>query len=291
MSRNLVARITVAAIAIPAIIWIIYEGDWWLFGMVTLLAIAAMLEFLLAEGYRPHQLLFWLGLLPVGYVMYSLGQVLIRKGDKFDLITITYSSLAALIPLAGLLVLGMIFAVGHLSPGRLFEKYTRLVWGIAYVSLLYPVVLLIGQSHRMDGGAVVSGGNLLLFLFAVLWIGDTAAMAVGSKWGRHKLAPTVSPHKTVEGFVGGLLGAVLVGVVMMFWKFESTAWYYVLTLALGCSFFGQLGDLVESMWKRSLGIKDSSSIIPGHGGVLDRFDSLLFAAPFMYFFLPIMISQ
>jgi len=71
---------------------------------------------------------------------------------------------------------------------------------------------------------------------------------------------------------------------MIFWKFSSVPWHHVLIIALGCSFFGQLGDLAESMWKRSVGIKDSSAIIPGHGGVLDRFDSLLFAAPFMYIY-------
>jgi phosphatidate cytidylyltransferase len=130
-----------------------------------------------------------------------------------------------------------------------------------------------------------SGGDLLLFLFGVLWVGDTAAMGVGKWLGRHKLAPAVSPNKTVEGFIGGFVGALAVGLLMAFWKFGQLPLYHVLFMALGCSLFGQLGDLVESMWKRSLGIKDSSDIIPGHGGVLDRFDSLLFAAPFMYGYL------
>jgi phosphatidate cytidylyltransferase len=125
----------------------------------------------------------------------------------------------------------------------------------------------------------------LLFLFGLLWIGDTAAMGIGSWLGRHKLAPTVSPNKTVEGFIGGLAGAVAVGLLMHFWRLPQIGLGHILIIALGCSLFGQLGDLVESMWKRSLGIKDSSRVIPGHGGVLDRSDSLLFATPFMYFYL------
>ena len=166
----------------------------------------------------------------------------------------------------------------------LFLSHSRLLWGFTYIIFLYPFVYAINGVYFGGGLASAGGGDRMLFLFAVLWVGDTAAMWIGSAVGKHKLAPTVSPNKTIEGFVGGLLGALAVGVLMIFWKFSSVSWYHVLLIALGCSFFGQLGDLVESMWKRSLGIKDSSAIIPGHGGVLDRFDSLLFAAPFMWLY-------
>jgi phosphatidate cytidylyltransferase len=148
--------------------------------------------------------------------------------------------------------------------------------------VLYGLTFYLGAFKSQS--LPVSGGDRLLFLFGLLWVGDTTAMWVGSALGRHKLAPTVSPNKTVEGFVGGILGALAIGVVMIFWRLDAIPWYHVLIIAFGCSIFGQLGDLVESMWKRSLGIKDSSAIIPGHGGVLDRFDSLLFAAPFMLFY-------
>jgi phosphatidate cytidylyltransferase len=151
------------------------------------------------------------------------------------------------------------------------------MWGLAYVGFLYPIV------YALD--AFARNGDLFFFLFGILWVGDTAAMAVGKNLGRHKLAPTVSPNKTVEGFVGGLIGAACIGVLMNFWLFPQAGLENLLLVAVGCSLFGQVGDLAESMWKRSLGIKDSSAIIPGHGGVLDRFDSLLFAAPFMYFWV------
>jgi phosphatidate cytidylyltransferase len=131
---------------------------------------------------------------------------------------------------------------------------------------------------------------LLLFLFALLWVGDTCAMGFGKWLGKHKLAPGVSPNKTVEGFIGGIIGAVAIGVLMYYWKFHQMPFVHIMAISVGCSIFGQLGDLVESMWKRSLGIKDSSNIIPGHGGVLDRFDSLLFAAPFMYFYLVYVVT-
>ena len=150
--------------------------------------------------------------------------------------------------------------------------------------MLYPYVYLVGSGQHQIMGTSIQSGDWLLFLFGLLWVGDTAAMGVGKWIGKHKLAPAVSPNKTVEGFFGGIVGAVVIGVIMYLWKFSDISFTHVLAIAVGCSVFGQLGDLVESMWKRSLGIKDSSAIIPGHGGVLDRFDSLLFAAPFMYYY-------
>ena len=283
MSRNLIARLLVAAVAIPVILWICYQGGQWLFGMILLFAVVGMIEFLWAEGFRPGQVPFWLALLTVAAaLLFSI------QGDHYDERVdpmFWYATvLGFLLPIFFVLT-ALIVVCGRQSASELFVKHSRLVWGVCYVAFLYPVVFLLGY-YGLDGAVpyLPSGGDSLLFLFAILWIGDTAAMWIGSAVGKHKLAPTVSPNKTIEGFVGGLLGALLVGVLMIFWKFSSVSWYHVLLIALGCSFFGQLGDLVESMWKRSLGIKDSSAIIPGHGGVLDRFDSLLFAAPFMWFY-------
>jgi phosphatidate cytidylyltransferase len=155
---------------------------------------------------------------------------------------------------------------------------------VVYVGLLYPIVYLVGS-----GIGPHSGGDLLLFLFGIIWVGDTAAMEIGRRIGKHKLSPSISPNKSVEGFVSGLIGAALIAVLLHFWKLESIPLYHLIIIALGCSLFGQLGDLVESMWKRSLNIKDSSTVIPGHGGVLDRFDSLLFAAPFLYAYFRIVL--
>jgi len=190
--------------------------------------------------------------------------------------------------LGGFFVLtSLMHAVGKRPASDLFERQSRLFWGVSYIAVLYPFVYWCGQGFRD-----VSGGDRLLLLFGLLWIGDTAAMGVGKWLGRHKLAPSVSPNKTVEGFIGGIVGAVAVGLVVHVWRLESSQFFTLsdaVLLSVGCSVFGQLGDLVESMWKRSVGIKDSSAIIPGHGGVLDRFDSLLFAAPFMYFYFWLLV--
>ena len=277
MSKNLLARIIVAAIFIPTILWISYQGGWWLFGMLGMFVIIAIIEFLYNEGVRPNQVLYWISLLTV-IMLFANGtsEFMMRR------LTFTQSEVlasTAIIPLSGVffLISGMILTAGKESATALFTRHCRLLWGIVYVGLLYPIVFLVGL-----GVGNYIGGDLLIFLLGIIWIGDTAAMEIGKRFGKNKLAPSISPNKSVEGFVAGFFGAALVAVLMHYWKFPSITLLHLLVIAIGCSLFGQLGDLVESMWKRSLNIKDSSSIIPGHGGILDRFDSLLFAAPFMY---------
>lgn len=271
MSRNLASRIAVASVAIPAILWISFQGGWWLVGMISVLALTAAVEFLTAEGYRPKDLLFWPILIAVAV---NILQVELRGSEVMALATML------MVLVFMFLAVGCGLALSRQEASALFTRYTRLFWGACYLALMYPFVVLVGR-----GTDSLAGGYWLLFLFAILWVGDTAAMAGGKMFGRHKLAPKISPNKTVEGFFSGLVGAAIVGVAALFWKFSSIDTAHIFALALGCSVVGQMGDLVESMWKRSLNLKDSSAIIPGHGGMLDRFDSLLFAAPFMYMYI------
>ncbi len=268
MSKNLILRISVALIAIPSILWICYQDELWLKGMIVVFAVIAMAEFLWQEGYRPKNFLAWYALFTVFWISLNANPY---KGSSEAFVLF-------------LLISGMTFAVGKETPEKLYTKFIRLVFGVAYVGFLYTFVYKAAFDLDMSLATFGSSGDWMLFLFSILWVGDSAALLIGKAFGKHKLAPSVSPNKTIEGFVGGLLGAILVGVGMYFWKFNWLEWYEVLPLAIGCSIFGQLGDLLESMWKRSLNIKDSSNLIPGHGGMLDRFDSLLFAAPFMYYY-------
>jgi phosphatidate cytidylyltransferase len=255
--------------------------------MVLLFSFLAAIEFFTREDFRPKGLLFWLGLTTVILMVLSAAGILPwltgnQSADPgLDFLYRTIPVFAIFFLLSGVAIV-----TGNESPAELFKRHSRLVWGVAYIGLLYPFVFALGdQLPKILSLTWLSGGDLLLFLFGILWVGDTTAMWIGSAIGKRKLAPAVSPNKTVEGFLGGLVGAVAVGILMSFWLFEPVRLYHLLLIAVGCSVFGQLGDLVESMWKRSLGIKDSSSIIPGHGGILDRFDSLLFAAPFMYAYM------
>ena len=130
----------------------------------------------------------------------------------------------------------------------------------------------------------MSGCCVPLSIFLNVWITDTAAMEIGKRWGKHKLAPNISPNKTVEGSIAGTLAAViLVSVYAVLVLGINIGIAIIMTLI--ASVLGQVGDLLESALKRWAGVKDSGKILPGHGGILDRFDSMLLSAPFVYIIL------
>jgi phosphatidate cytidylyltransferase len=129
------------------------------------------------------------------------------------------------------------------------------------------------------------GEWLIFFLLLVTWASDTAAYYVGTFYGRHRVAPTISPKKTVEGLVGGLIGAIIVAYAVRWWFLPELSGLDCLILGTLLTITGLWGDLTESAMKRSVGIKDSGGILPGHGGMLDRLDSLLFTAPAFYYYV------
>lgn len=152
-----------------------------------------------------------------------------------------------------------------------------LVFGVLYVGLTLGTLLPIR--------ALPDGQELIFFLFLVTWAGDTGAYYAGMTLGRHKLAPVISPNKTIEGLIGGLLLAMLVSFVARMWFLPSFSPADCLAAGLLLTGAGVVGDLTESVLKRSVGVKDSGGIIPAHGGMLDRLDSFLFAAPVFYYYV------
>jgi phosphatidate cytidylyltransferase len=161
-------------------------------------------------------------------------------------------------------------------PGALRWAGARLA-GVVYIAvpLSYLIVL-----RRTDLGAW-----WILFLFTVIWLNDTFAFCVGRLAGRRKLCPWISPMKTVEGAAGGLAGGVVGALVFTRYVNLGAGTVEVIVLALVTGLLCILGDLVESVIKRGAGVKDTGALIPGHGGVLDRIDSMLFAVPFMYYYI------
>jgi phosphatidate cytidylyltransferase len=148
--------------------------------------------------------------------------------------------------------------------------------GVLYVGLLLPHFIWL---HRLDGGP-----GWVAFVIAVGMAGDTGGYFIGHAFGRRRLIPRVSPGKTVEGAVGVLLGSALGAVFANLLFLRARPWSEIIALAIFLGVIGQLGDLSESVMKRSFGAKESGWIFPGHGGVLDRIDSLLFPVSFVYYY-------
>ncbi len=146
------------------------------------------------------------------------------------------------------------------------------VFGALYTGVLFSSIVAI-RSATGD----IDGFLLSLGIFGSTWVNDTFAYAVGRAFGRHKMAPRISPNKSWEGFFAGLLGSALVWALLALWGVCDITWPMALSCALGTGISSTIGDLFESRIKRGVGVKDSGTLMPGHGGMLDRSDSILFA--------------
>ena len=180
------------------------------------------------------------------------------------------------------LILGSLFSFLHWIPSfpkqnRFFEFMGKQIVSLWYLPLFFPFFVLI----RADA----QGISWIFFLLAVNAAGDIGAFYVGRNLGRHKLAPMISPQKTIEGSIGGLAANILVTWILKETLFTRYSWLPMVSLGLTIGIVSQVGDLLESMFKRTARVKDSGSILPGHGGFLDRVDSLLLPAPIVYFFI------
>jgi phosphatidate cytidylyltransferase len=180
----------------------------------------------------------------------------------------------------------LLLAISAILVSRLFStRHLRqsltdsavLAFGILYVGLTL--------GHLLMTRALPEGGFLIFYLVLVTWAGDTGAYYAGITLGRTKLAPVVSPNKTVEGLLGGLLFALVAAIAARAWFLPSLTVMDCVATAFLLNAAGVLGDLSESMLKRSVGVKDSGTLLPAHGGMLDRLDSLLFTAPAFYYYV------
>ncbi len=162
--------------------------------------------------------------------------------------------------------------------------------GIIYLGLLASSILLIREFFNKSEILYSEGGYLIISIMVSIWVCDSAAFFIGSAIGKHKLFPRVSPNKSWEGAVAGFVFAIAGMVISKFFILNYLSWQDIIVFGIIVGTIGQLGDLVESLIKRDAKVKDSSSIIPGHGGIFDRFDSLLLTAPVVYLYLFFFVS-
>ncbi len=187
---------------------------------------------------------------------------------------------AATLPLAGISILFLLFALIFLFRLPEIEQAARDIayatLGLIYIPLLLMHLVLLRQTHY--------GVQWLFVIMLIVMTNDSAAYYTGSWFGKHRLYPRVSPKKSIEGALGGLCGSCVGTMLARATFFPQLTIMDALATAIVIGMLGQTGDLFESLLKRSFGVKDSGSIIPGHGGVLDRLDSIIFAAPATYYY-------
>lgn len=311
---NLAIRVLVALVGIPAIVGLVYLGGYPFFLFIALVGTLALREFYdlaKAKGARPQE---WMGLTLGVLVMAVFLHAKLSNG-----ILTFFSTRGIALPAPTMsqsfLILFLVFI-----PLMLIRELTRnagsallnisvSVTGVLYVSMFFgsliglrelfipadfPVFQFFGGTGAETPASVVDqidrwGVATVLSLFASIWVCDSAAYFAGRAFGKHKLFPRVSPNKTWEGAIAGFVGAVATFLIAR----STVIPYMTFTNAVVCGtivgVFGQIGDLAESLLKRDAGVKDSSSLIPGHGGVLDRFDSVMFVAPLVFVYLDFVV--
>jgi phosphatidate cytidylyltransferase len=254
---SFISRIAVAAVLLPIVLGVVWLGGWWLFGLAVVGGLLALHELYgIGRGLRPIVL--------GGYV----GLVLTLLGAQLDGPTWVLAGILATIP-AALLVFFVSSARQNAVAG-----FSVTVLGVVWVGG--------GLAHLMLVRDLPRDGRLLVFtILLTVFADDTAAFFAGRAIGRHRLAPAISPGKSWEGFVAGTLAGVAVTFFALYEQDVVTTGESLL-LGLAITLAATLGDLFESAVKRDLGVKDSGRLLAGHGGVLDRVDSLLWAGPAAY---------
>jgi phosphatidate cytidylyltransferase len=278
MSSGTGKRILTAAILIPIVVVAIWFGPTWLIAIVSAaVAVLALWEFFsVAEHQGFHAYRLWTSLAAVGIVgqqfyasrmasIVNLGDILVRA-PRINLEMVLFA-----------FVLGIAaISIGTSRPmSEVLPAISVSAAGLLFIVLPFSTVVRL---HGVD----TLGPMLLLFTLVIVWVGDSVAYFVGRSIGRWKLAPEVSPNKTWEGAIANFLGALLVAAIFGYWS-RIPPVHMLIMASLG-SIAGQVGDLFESAWKRSASVKDSGSILPGHGGMLDRIDALILAAPAVWYY-------
>ncbi|MBM4177801.1 MAG: phosphatidate cytidylyltransferase [Ignavibacteria bacterium] len=275
---NMVKRILVGLVGIPATVAFIFSHQLAFSALVIPLTTLALLEFYkLAESKHavPNKFLGIAGsiVLQILFLMYTVSTPATAAS------ILVYLTVAAI----GFVLLTLASEMFRAQENALLNT-SLTVFGVAYVTVCLSMLMMIRSNVNVSG---FDGASLTMTLFAGVWMCDSAAYFAGLAFGKHKLFPRVSPEKTWEGAIGGGLAAIAIVIGMFAWLMPDVELIHALAIGLIIAVFGPIGDLAESWLKRDAVVKDSSRIIPGHGGILDRFDSMLFVAPIVVIYLVI----
>ncbi len=269
---ELTIRVLVALVGIPLLLGVILQGDIYFFSVIVLIAAISQWEiYKILQCKKIHVSVipgYTLGMLLLYFTAYGMNKNLVLLSFLALLFLFIFEMFrnkdSALLNIAGTL-LGIIYPVAFLA---------------ALLFLRFNIEQILPKTGYNPAGMFI------ITMFASVWLCDTFAYFFGKAYGKHRLFERVSPQKSVEGAVAGLIGAILIFFISKWIGFLHISNVLVLICGIIVGTIGQLGDLVESWFKRDADLKDSSAILPGHGGMLDRFDSLIFIAPaFVIFYI------
>lgn len=274
MSSGIV-RIIVAVIGIPFFIAATIYGGWYFFGLVLVMMLLGLYETLdlsRKKNTLPQTFSAFIFCAAAGFIFYH---------DLFDFV----------LPVVMLFIITVMTGELFRNQGSAFLNISSTVFSVIYVTFMIGSMILLRNVSELGEYA---GAQLVFLVFAGIWACDTFAYYGGKFFGNHKFFERVSPKKTWEGAVSGFFGALLgVWVVKVIYEYFGIPFSLSLVQSLIIGVFagtlGQVGDLAESLLKRDAQIKDSSSLIPGHGGVLDRFDSMMFVGPMTYVYVSLFV--
>ena len=255
------ARLLTAVVALPPLIWLICSAPPWLFSGVVLFCTALGLYEYFSLLHPRFSFALFFGL--------TWGMAV-----AIALLFLPASALGAVL-VAGLFC-SFLLSLRNPLPIQGVRSVSDSLLGVSYVGFLTPHLALVR--------AASDGIGWTLFVFVVAMLGDTTGYLAGRTWGRHKLIPHISPGKTVEGSVGSFVGNLVGAGIVWSWFFPQRSLTELLVLGFVAGGLAQVGDLYESAIKRAFGAKDSGHLLPGHGGILDRLDSLLFPVVFIYYY-------
>jgi phosphatidate cytidylyltransferase len=261
-------RLPITILGIPAIIYLLNEGGIIFAGFVVIVILLSLLEFYALKkksDINPNKL--------VGILMalaFCLFYVEFPNANSSNI----------LISIILLVVVGLFMEMFSVRP-KPFENISATFGGVIYVAGLLGTMIALRNWDAMNGARFT-----MTMIFSV-WICDSCAYSFGILWGKKKLIERISPQKTIVGFIGGIAGTFTSLYLMNEYEFIQVelSIFHILTLTFIVGVCGQLGDFVESMFKRDAGVKDSGKLLLGHGGVLDRFDSLIFTSPLFFIFV------
>jgi len=261
-------RVITGVVGVPLVVLAIWFGDPWFSFLIAAAALAGTYEFYRLYGFARKEPLLYVGL-AWALVLVLSPHYQHRSPDVLPTV------------ITATVLISLVWLLGRSSREKAFHDWAWAIAGAFYVGWML--------SYWLSLRGLEDGRNWVYLAMLTTYANDTGAFFIGRAWGRHKLAPAISPSKTREGVIGGLTcaiaGAIVVATVLNVISPFAFKYWQILVLGFLVGLFAQLGDLVESLLKRNMGVKESGNLLPGHGGVLDRFDSLIFVGAVVYYYV------